>query len=584
MSKLEIAPGLSLPVDFVTSTQAILAKKGSGKSYLASVQAEELLEAGHQVVVLDPTGAWSGLRSSADGKAAGFPIVVLGGDHGDLPLEATAGEVIASAIAADHFSAVLDLTLFRKAEALRFAWGFLETLYRKNRDALHLFIDEADVVAPQRTFGVDDARTLGATEDVVRRGRIRGLGCTLITQRPQVLSKNVLSQVDMLTALRMNHPKDIGAIREWVAVHGDEDQAAKMIASLPSLPIGAAWFWNPASDLFARAQVRRRRTFDSGATPKAGERRVVPKVLAPVDLARLGATIAATVEQAKENDPKSLKAELARLRAELAKKPAAAPASKVETKVVERSVLAPGDLKQLEQLLGQADKVVEGLQGVQARLTMQLAELRTAIIKATAPAARLPVGRAGSVPLPVRITPPAPPRGFRPPSDPGAKGIGGPEQRVLGALAWLVSLGIEQPPIEAVAFLADYRPNGGAFNNTRGRLRSAGLVDYPTPGTMRLTSEGVEAAPFVERPLNDAALHAAVMARLDGPERRLLQPLIDAYPKALSVSDLAAASGYGAGGGAFNNTRGRLRTLGLADYPRPGEVRAADLLFLEGGQ
>ena len=35
--------GFSLPIELVTSTQAILARKRSGKSYTASVQAEELL-------------------------------------------------------------------------------------------------------------------------------------------------------------------------------------------------------------------------------------------------------------------------------------------------------------------------------------------------------------------------------------------------------------------------------------------------------------------------------------------------------------------------------------------------------------
>ena len=33
-------------------------------------------------------------------------------------------------------------------------------------------------------------------EDLVRRGRARGLGITLITQRPAVLNKDVLTQVD----------------------------------------------------------------------------------------------------------------------------------------------------------------------------------------------------------------------------------------------------------------------------------------------------------------------------------------------------------------------------------------------------
>jgi hypothetical protein len=334
---LHLSPQLSLPLDFVTSTQVILAKKGSGKSYTASVLAEELLDARQQVVVIDPTGAWYGLRSSADGRASGYSIAVIGGEHADVPLESTAGEVIAEAIAAEHFSAIVDVSLLRKNDMVRFLAAFLETLYRTNRDALHLIIDEAD-----------EGRLLGATEDIVRRGRIRGIGCTLITQRPQVLNKNVLSQVDMLTALRMNHPKDLGAIDEWVAVHGDPDQATKMLASLPSLPIGQAWLWAPAHDVFERVTIRRRRTFDSGRTPKAGERTIAPKVLAPVDLTRLGAAIASTVERAKAESPKALHARIAELEKQLGvRRGATSPATVVE-RIVEKPVLAGDDVRRLE--------------------------------------------------------------------------------------------------------------------------------------------------------------------------------------------------------------------------------------------
>jgi hypothetical protein len=58
--KLHIGKNFSLPLDFVTQSQAILAKKRVGKSYTASVQAEELLKAGQQICVIDPTGAWWG--------------------------------------------------------------------------------------------------------------------------------------------------------------------------------------------------------------------------------------------------------------------------------------------------------------------------------------------------------------------------------------------------------------------------------------------------------------------------------------------------------------------------------------------
>jgi hypothetical protein len=90
--------GFTLPVELVTSTQAILARKRSGKSYTASVQAEELLDQKQQVAVIDPTGAWWGLKSSADGREAGYPIVVFGGDHADAPLDFGAGKAMAAAL------------------------------------------------------------------------------------------------------------------------------------------------------------------------------------------------------------------------------------------------------------------------------------------------------------------------------------------------------------------------------------------------------------------------------------------------------------------------------------------------------
>ena len=63
--KIRVAKNLTLGEEYVTSTNAILArKKRSGKTYLAQKIAEGLLHAKQQkVVVLDLTSAWWGLRS-----------------------------------------------------------------------------------------------------------------------------------------------------------------------------------------------------------------------------------------------------------------------------------------------------------------------------------------------------------------------------------------------------------------------------------------------------------------------------------------------------------------------------------------
>jgi hypothetical protein len=51
-------------------------------------------------------------------------------------------------------------------------------------------------------------------------------------------------------------------------VHGTLKEREKLMRSLPSLPVGTAWFWSPGwLDVFQRLQVRARDTFDSSATP-----------------------------------------------------------------------------------------------------------------------------------------------------------------------------------------------------------------------------------------------------------------------------------------------------------------------------
>ena len=82
---LQISRELRLPTEAVTETFAILPKRGAGRTYTAAVMVEELLKAGLHVVAVDPVGVWWGLRAAANGTREGLPIVVLGGEHGNVP-------------------------------------------------------------------------------------------------------------------------------------------------------------------------------------------------------------------------------------------------------------------------------------------------------------------------------------------------------------------------------------------------------------------------------------------------------------------------------------------------------------------
>jgi hypothetical protein len=132
---LRISPDLALPTEVATETLGILAKKGAGKSNAAVVLAEELHDAGVPWVAVDPKGDWWGVRSSADGTSAGLPVVVFGGKHGDVPLEPTAGALIADLVLGDddrgYLSCVLDVSQFTISDQRRFLLDFGERLFRR---------------------------------------------------------------------------------------------------------------------------------------------------------------------------------------------------------------------------------------------------------------------------------------------------------------------------------------------------------------------------------------------------------------------------------------------------------------------
>jgi hypothetical protein len=572
-------------LEAVTQTFAILAKKGSGKSYCASVTAEEMLDAGQQIVVLDPTGAWFGLQSSADGKHEGYPVVVFGGDHANVALEESAGELIAQAIVEKRFSAVLDLSLFRKGASARFVTSFLEALYRLNRQPLHLFIDEADDMCPQKPFG-NEAQMVGAVEDVVKRGRKKGIGCTLITQRPADLAKQVLTQCEVLVALRLVHPRDIAAIKEWVNVHADPQQSRDMIASLPSLPIGTAWVWSPGwGDIFERVQIRKRSTFDSGATPKPGERAVQPQKLAPVDIEALGNEIAQLQERKKAEDPKELKKRIAELQKEVAAKPIAksiaAPQTVVDQKSIDRAVAVRDKFWQSELAKAQKayNQIVTKVTGARNALgdALGIEWPKTADVTNLPPNVTHSVENVAKVPANVTKTPI---RRLTEKSVTSENVLSGPEQRIVNAIAWLHSIGNPEPEQTAVAFIAGYTFGSGGFNNPKGSLRVKGLIEYLPGNHVRLTDAGHELAATPDSALDSDELQRRVLERLPGPEQKILNVLLESYPESISTEDCAVRAGYTPGSGGFNNPKGRLRTLGLIEYPKPGYCVAREILFV----
>jgi hypothetical protein len=180
---------LALPADALDDRIAIVGTAGSGKTYAAKGFVERLLDSGARMAIVYPLGVWWGLRASVDGSAPGYPVIVFGGRHADVPISAEMGAALGHIVAREALVCVVDLSeLGSNAARRRFMASFSEALYEANEDPLHLILDEADLWAPQRPIKGWEG-LLGHIEEIVRRGRVRGFIPWLITQRPSAICR-----------------------------------------------------------------------------------------------------------------------------------------------------------------------------------------------------------------------------------------------------------------------------------------------------------------------------------------------------------------------------------------------------------
>lgn len=559
MSAIRLGKGLEVTSDIFTTASAIIGIRGSGKTTDGVVLAEQAIRAGVPVAVIDPTGAWFGLKSSADGKSAGLPVYVFGGRHADAPLEATAGPIIARFIVERGVPIVLDLSDLTKGMQRRFVGQFCETLYdlkARQRDPLFVIVDECPRFCPQRLQKDPDlSKCVGAVEDIVALGRSRGLGCAIIGQRPATINKNILTQSDNLFAMRTVGAQDRKALDEWVTeAQGEQQQRDELVQNIAALRQGEGYFWSPAIfGIFKRVQFDNRTTFDSSRTPKIGEKRIEPKVFATVDLETLSAEIRATVERAKADDPKELRKQIAELQRQMNAAPA-----RVE-KVVERvevPVLPDSVASELRAVCADIGRSLD-------RFVSLTDEIEGALARTQRPA---------SVMQPPKAAPRAVPRPQVQREAPnGDVSLAKAERAILTVLAQYQD-GCEK---NQLAILSGYSVTSTGFTNPLSSLRVKGFVTREYP--VRATEAGLSALGEYEPLPSGEALRNYWLNKLSKAERAILAVLLEDYPNAVPKQELADRAGYSFTSTGFTNPLSKLRVLKLAEGS--AEIRAVDAFF-----
>jgi hypothetical protein len=300
----------------------------------------------------------------------------------------------------------------------------------------------------------------------------------------------------------------------------------------------------------------RRETFDSSATPEVGKSVAAPKVVADIDLDALGAQIKSTVERAKENDPKALKLELAKLRQQLASRPKEQ-VEKIVEKIVERPAIDAKTLKETESIVERLER--EGAKQIEAgNRLVEAAKLMAAALRATAPPAprAVPEVRELRQPRPVAVATDRLPKG---------------ERRVLTAIAQFDG-GLDKTHLMTLTGYKRRSRDDYVF-----RLKQRGFVSE-NGETVTATPDGVSALGDDFQPLpTGEALRSYWMQRLPQGERRVLEVLISAYPNPIAKEQIETETGY-----ARRSRDDYLYRLGarrLVENVGRGEVKASDQLF-----
>lgn len=568
--KLQIAEGLSLPLDVVTEKLAFLGRTGQGKTYAAMKLAELMLGAGVQILALDAVGKWYGLRVA--GMGPGFTLPVFGGLHGDYPLEATGGKLLADVLVDRALAAVIDVSQFTHGEQIRFSTDFATHFYQRKKaapSAVHLFLEESQEYVPQNPQP-NEGQMLAAFERLWKLGRNFGIGGSLISQRPQEINKKALNQTGTLFVFQMTGPQERKAIEAWVSAQGIDEDIAEV---LPTLTPGHPHVWSPTFLRVSKTvQILEKQTADVSSTPKVGAR-TKERPLTPIDAEQLKTEMAATVERAKSEDPKELRKRLFEKDREIAALTKVKPTPAVpQTKTVQTFVLKDGQLVRLEKAgaaLGDlANRLFDLTSQIQAlwksvgaaiELTRQPQPTPKSVPWLPAPVRREPTRL--SLPATPRTTIAAPP-GRLPPG----------ERAVLTAAAQYPT-GVTR---EQLSILTGYkRSSRDAYIQ---RLREKGFIAASSNGHVLIESDGLAALGPTFEPLpTGQALREYWIARLPPGERAVLEAVLAIYPRALRRETIIETTGY------QRSSRDayiqRLRARQLVTNEGRGDIRASDDLF-----
>ncbi|MDD2472522.1 MAG: DUF87 domain-containing protein [Methanoculleus sp.] len=186
--------------ELVTGRTCIIAQSGAGKSWGIAVLCERLLQARVGFCLIDTEGEYSSLKDR-------FSLVRVGsGDGCDADIGRTNIRELMQDAICSRTAVIFDVSEIDMREKVATLADILYDLESRLRQPYLLIVEEADKFIPQ------SGESIKKIEEISRRGRKRGLGLLVATQRPSLVAKNVLSQGNSQIIGKLSIENDLKAV------------------------------------------------------------------------------------------------------------------------------------------------------------------------------------------------------------------------------------------------------------------------------------------------------------------------------------------------------------------------------------
>ncbi|MEM3202239.1 MAG: DUF87 domain-containing protein [Candidatus Micrarchaeaceae archaeon] len=249
---VNIGEGIDIDAQLImTGRGCALGQSGSGKSYLIGVIAEELCKLHLPFMIIDTEGEYANLKEK-------FSVINVNAGSAFENSDVSYANSISEAIA-KNMAIIFDISeAYDKAEEVKKFAANLYSFEEQAKTPFLIILEEADKFVPQTI-----KKEVNIIEEISVRGRKKGIGLLIATQRPANVSKVVLSQCSYGFVGKLTVHNDIYAVKTLL-----EDQS--QLAKLPDLHTGE--FVPFGIGIKGIVKIKSREIKALGSTPLIGQK------------------------------------------------------------------------------------------------------------------------------------------------------------------------------------------------------------------------------------------------------------------------------------------------------------------------